>query len=237
MKLAAMQPYFFPYLGQIDLINRADTWIVYDQGQYIRHGWVNRNRVLHPTSGWWYITVPLKKHPLTAPINQIEIANDLDWKTTIMKRLEHYHMDAPYYSQVIGLLKEILSHSYHNLARLNIESFKAICSALEIETPVHVYSELNWGQEKRQGPEDIALGICQAAGASEYLNPPGGAGLYNPDAFSEHGIKLTIQSFTNMTYDCGRYQFVPNLSIIDVMMWNSRANIKHYLDMTKENEG
>jgi hypothetical protein len=104
--IAAMQPYFFPYLGHFDLLNMADLWIVYDPSQYIRHGWVNRNRTLHPTSGWQYITVPLKKHPYTTPINQIEISDDDGWIVKIFRRLEHYRMDAPYYSQVIRFLED-----------------------------------------------------------------------------------------------------------------------------------
>jgi len=225
-----MQPYFFPYLGHFDLINQADVWIVYDAAQHIRHGWVNRNRVLHHTSSWQYILLPLKKHPYTTPINQIEISSDLDWKTRLLRQLEHYHMDAPYYAQVIGFLEECLSTPENNLARFNTELFRKTCLRLGIDKPIHVFSEMNLAMEPAQGPEDLALGICQAAGASEYINPPGGAGLYNAERFAEHGIKLTIQSFTNMVYDCGRFQFEPDLSIIDVMMWNSPEQIKHYLE-------
>jgi hypothetical protein len=79
-------------------------------------------------------------------------------------------------------------------------------------------------------PGDWALRISQAVKADEYINPPGGAGLFDEKKFMELNIKLTIQSFVNMTYDCGGYQFEQALSIIDVMMWNSPAEIKHYLD-------
>jgi hypothetical protein len=81
-----------------------------------------------------------------------------------------------------------------------------------------------------RGPENLALAICRSVHASEYINPPGGAGLYHAENFSEHCIQLTIQSFTNMSYGCGRFQFLPGLSIIDVLMWNSPEQIKCYLD-------
>lgn len=225
-----MQPYFFPYLGQFDLINQADVWIVYDVAQYIRHGWVNRNRVLHPTSGWQYILVPMKKHPFTTPINQMEIASEIDWKTRIFRQLQHYHTDAPYYSQVTGFLEECLANPENNLARLNTRLFRKTCRWLGIDTPIYVFSEMDLAMTPVRGAEDLALSICQAVGASEYINPPGGAGLYNAERLAKHGTKLTIQSFTNMTYDCGRCHYEPALSIIDVMMWNSPEQIKHYLD-------
>jgi hypothetical protein len=232
MKLAAMQPYFFPYLGQFDLINRAEMWVVYDVAQYIRHGWVNRNRVLHPASGWQYVIVPLKRHSYTAPINQLEIATDIDWQTRIFRQLQHYRMDAPYYSEVIGFLEECLAGAEHNLARLNIRTFRLVCQRLGITTPIHVFSEMNLKIEPGHGPQAAALGICRAVGASEYVNPPGGAALYCTADFAAHGIQLTIQSSTPLAYACGRYQYIPALSIIDVMMWNSVATIKHYLDVS-----
>ena len=78
MKLGIMQPYFFPYLGYFDLIHSVDKWVVFDTPQYIRHGWVNRNRILHPESDWQYIIVPLKKHPRNTPIKEIEIADGIE---------------------------------------------------------------------------------------------------------------------------------------------------------------
>jgi hypothetical protein len=230
VKLAAMQPYFFPYLGHFDLANQADMWIVYDVAQYIRHGWVNRNRVLHPTSGWQYIVVPVRKHRYTAPINQIEIVSEIDWKTSIFRKLQHYHMDAPCYSEVIRFLGDCFSGSECNLARLNVDLFRRTCRCLGIGTPIHVVSEMNLTLAPAHGPEELALSLCQAVGASEYINPPGGAALYNADRFVERGITLTIQSFENMPYDCGRFRYEPALSIIDVMMWNSPGRIKHYLE-------
>lgn len=229
MKLAAMQPYFFPYLGHFDLLNQADVWIVYDAAQYIRHGWVNRNRVLHPASGWWYITVPVKKHPLKTPINQIAIAST-DWKAQVFKRLEHYHMDAPFYGEVIGFLEEGFSGDEISLAKLNAVLFRATASRLGIQTPIYVFSEMGLSIEPAGGAEGLALALCRAVGAAEFINPPGGVNLYSPEKFAEQGIKLTIQSFTNMIYTCGRFQFIPGLSIIDVMMWNSTERIKNYLD-------
>jgi hypothetical protein len=228
MKLAAMQPYFFPYLGQFDLLNRADIWIAYDPAQYIRHGWVNRNRVLHPESGWHYIVVPLQKHTHEVVINQMKIASS-DWKTEIFKRLQHYHMDAPFYRPTIHFLQDVLSTEETNLSKLNVALFRATATMLGIHTPIFVFSEMELSLSS-SGPQNLALELCRAVGATEYINPPGGVHLYSPEEFAKYGILLTIQSFSPMVYSCGRFEFIPSLSIIDVMMWNSSEEIKYYLD-------
>jgi hypothetical protein len=231
VKLGIMQPKFFPWLGYFDLVNMVDEWIVFDTPQYERHRWMNRNRVLHPNTGWQYITVPLRKHPRDIPTNQVEIAMETDWRERILRQLQHYKKKAPYYKQVVGFLEECFSEVSPNLSETNVITFRKTCQRLGIATPIRVFSQMNLVLEGViEGPGDWALEISRAVGASEYINPIGGAALFDRKRFEEHGIKLTIQSFTSMIYDCSPYQFEPALSIIDVMMWNPPAKIKHYLD-------
>jgi hypothetical protein len=230
MKITAMYPGFFPYLGHFDLANISDVYLIYDLGQYRRHSWINRNRVLHPTSGWQYIILPLQKHHFTVPIDKVQIAANVDWQTTIFKKLQHYHMDAPYYSDVIKFLQDCFSFKDSSLVRLTTRVYRAVCERLNIATPTPIFSELEPDWKPVMGPENLALAICRALGADEYITPPGRADLYKGELFARHGIKLTVQSFANMTYPCGRFQFEPGLSIIDVMMWNSCEDIKTYLD-------
>src|SRR5580693_8893111 len=109
MRLGIMQPYLFPYPGYFDLINRCDRWVVFDTAQYIRHGWVNRNRILHPTSGWQYIIVPLKKHERETPINQIETQPYEQWASRILGQLQHYKKKAPGYAVASALVDDCLS--------------------------------------------------------------------------------------------------------------------------------
>ena len=209
----------------------ADEWIVFDTAQYMKFGWVNRNRILRPSSGWQYIVVPVKRHQhYKTPINQIVISTHHDWRALILRQLLHYEKQAPYYAQVIDFLEDCFSDSESNLARLNIKLFKKTCLRLGIDKPIHVLSEMNLNLGPINEPGDWGWVICQAVGAYELINPPGGAKFINEKSYLENGIKLTIQSFTNMVYDCGRHQFEPALSILDVMMWNSCEKIKHYLD-------
>ena len=97
MKLGIMQPYFFPYIGYFSLIKHTDDFILLDTVQFIRHGWIERNRILKPSDGWQYIMVPLKKHSRETLIKNIEINNEQQWKEKILAQLQHYKKQAPYF--------------------------------------------------------------------------------------------------------------------------------------------
>src|SRR5678815_4096817 len=109
MKLGIMQPYFFPYLGYFDLIHRVDEWVVFDTAQYIRHGWVNRNRILHPTEGWQYVTVPIQKHLQDISICDVQIVSGGGWRERLERQLHHYRRRAPHYDAVMALVHECLN--------------------------------------------------------------------------------------------------------------------------------
>ena len=238
MKLGIMQPYFFPYLGHFDLIRRVDEWIVFDTAQYMRHQWVNRNRILHPNSGWQYITVPLKKHTRETPINRIETAAGDDWRGRILRQLQHYRKRAPFYGEVMGFLEECLAAAGDNLAALNALTLERTCRRLGIATPFHVLSRMDLALDGPiNEPGDWALRIARAFGASEYVNAAGGADLFDPAKFAAHGIRLLIQSYTHMTYPCGPFRFEPGLSIVDVMMWNPPEAIRAHLDGLRGDAG
>lgn len=225
-----MQPYFYPYIGQFELCNRVDLWIAYGQSRYIRHGWINRNRVLHPAQGWQYITVPVAKHPHKTPIADIRIATGIDWQRRILRQLAHYGRDAPHYAPAMGLVREGLAMADGSLMAMNVTLFRQVCRYLGITTPIRVFGELDLALGPVADMQDLPIRICQAVGADEYVNPPGGVDLYDPDRFAAEGIKLTIQPQINMVYDCSPYRYEPALSIVDVMMWNAPAAIKQFLD-------
>ncbi len=230
MKFAAFQPYFFPYLGHFDLINKVDKWIVSNELQYIETGWMNRNRILHPVSGWTYINVPLISHHYDIRIQDVKIIPSSDWKTRIFGQLAHYRRQAPFYSSTLQLVEQCLENDTDSLSELNISILLKVCEFLGIHFDYLLESDL---KIEKQAPANLSDWICAIAsvlGADEFINPPGGAHLYDPQRFKALGVKLAFQSFTNMIYDTGGYNFEPALSIIDVMMWNSRADIMRYLD-------
>jgi hypothetical protein len=235
MRLGIMQPYFFPYLGHFHLINSVDRWIVFDTAQYIRHGWVNRNRILHPKSGWQYITIPVAKHSRDTAIKDIQISSTMDWKGKILGQLKHYEKQAPFYKETILFVEDCLSVSETSLARLDVSILEKVCSRLDIKFDCSYFSEMGLDLGPIESPGDWAFLISRATNATEYVNPPGGAHLFDWRRFEDAGIRLTIQRFENLEYTCGRYDFVPSLSIIDLFMWNPCEKIKKHLNSTFEN--
>lgn len=233
MKLGIMQPYFFPYLGYFDLINRTNLWVVFDTAQYIRHGWVNRNRILHPTTGWQYIIVPLKKHSRDTPINQIEVQPYDLWRPKLLGQLQHYKKTAPGYSLAYNLVEDCLSTNEANLSRLNVITLRKTCELLGLPFNYHNFSEMELNLGPVSGPGDWALRISEAIHATEYINPPGGAELFDASAFAAGGIKLGIQKKLDFSYTCRGYAFEPALSVIDVLMWNTPDTVRAYLDAIK----
>jgi WbqC-like protein family len=233
MIVGIMQPYFFPYLGYFDLINRSDRWIVFDTPQYMREGWVNRNRILHAREGWQYIIVPLKKHAQETPINQIEAVEFPDWRRKIINQFTHYRGRAPYYKQTIALLEDCFSSGERNLSRLNVICLAAVCRHLGIAWAPEIFSEMHLELGPVAGAADWALRIAESVKATEYLNPPGGATLYDAQRFSRYGIRLHLQENFDFEYACPGFSYVPKLSVLDVLMWVSPAAVKAYLDQVK----
>ncbi len=231
MKLAIMQPYFLPYLGYFSLIKHTDEFILFDTVQFIRHGWIERNRILKPSNGWQYIMVPLKKHSRETIIKDIEINNDQQWKEKILAQLQHYKKQAPYFSNVIDILNEIFSKEYATIVDLNLASLKTVCYYLGINTPIQVFSLMNIDIEPANAPDEWALNICKALGnVDEYWNPPGGQSFFNKKKYENADINLKFHSAILTDYDQKRNVFEPGLSIIDVMMFNSVEEINKMLD-------
>jgi len=231
MKLAIMQPYFLPYLGYFSLIKHTDEFILFDTVQFIRHGWIERNRILKPSNGWQYIMVPLKKHSRETLIKDIEINNDQQWKEKILAQLQHYKKQAPYFSNVIDILNEIFSKEYATIVDFNLASLKTVCYYLGINTPIQVFSLMNIDIEPANAPDEWALNICKALGnVDEYWNPPGGQSFFDRKKYENAGINLKFHSAILTDYDQKRNVFEPGLSILDVMMFNSIEEINKMLD-------
>jgi hypothetical protein len=229
VKLGVMQPYLFPYIGYFDLICRVDQWVVFDTAQYPRHGWVNRNRILHPVHGWQYIIAPVVKHRREARICDVQVIEDRAWCERIEGQLVHYRRRAPYFDVVMSLVRDCLNVRDRSLARLNVEALRRICTFLGIPFNYMVFSEMNLPLGPIERPGDWALRIAEALGAREYVNPPGGRALFDPARFAVSGIRLTVQESIEFRYEVPGYCFQPALSIVDALMWNSRDRLREFL--------
>jgi hypothetical protein len=232
MKIAIMQPYFFPYLGQFQLINAVDRFILCDDVQYIRHGWINRNRILKQGEGFQYVIMPVTKHKSQDPIKNIKAVEGTHWKKTILHQIEYYRKRAPYYDIVRQLICHCLSTEETNITQLNGRCMQAVCEYIGIPFNMEVSSELNLDYSNIQDTGDWALKICEQLGASAYYNPPGGTTLYNKERFAQSNIHLHFVKPQLREYNqYNNNGFLPGLSIIDVMMFNHSTEI---VDMLNE---
>lgn len=226
MRLALMQPYFFPYIGYFSIVKQVDRYIVLDTVQYIEHGWIDRNRILKPNGGWQYFGVPTEKHHYTDLIYTVKLGNNVDWRKRILGQLEHYRKKAPYYNVVIDILNDIFSKNDETVRDLNVTLLKEINNYLGINTPVDILSEMNLTIEEPREPDEWGLNVCNAiGGVTEYWNAPGGASFYNRSKYEAAGIKINFQKMILDEYPQKGNTFEPGLSILDVMMFNTPAQI------------
>ena len=235
MKVAIMQPYFFPYLGYFDLIYSADLFIVYDTVQYIKQGWINRNRVLHPKkNGWLYISVPVNKNSFHSsyqtPILDIEIANEKPWRQRILAQIMHYSSHAPYFVETMDFVKECLDTEQDHISKFNAHVLMKTAKLLDLNFRIQFCSELNINLDSNLNAQEQILHLCEVLGAKEYGNLPGGINLYHPEDFRKRNIKLTFHKLPPLVYSTSPYTFEPSLSIVDLLMWNRPQTIKGHLD-------
>jgi hypothetical protein len=232
MKIAIMQPYFFPYLGYFSLIKATDEFILFDPVQFIRHGWIERNRVLKPDKGWQYIGIPIQKHNQTTLIKDIKTNDNEDWRNKILRQLEHYKKKSPYYNQTIEVVARALKNHTQSVVELNQSILKEVCAYLQISFKCRIFSEMRLAINPVNAPDEWALNICNALGINEYWNPPGGTEFFDRSKYEKNGVKLVFQKPLLEAYSQrrGAENFEIGLSIIDIMMFNSIEEINTMLD-------
>lgn len=226
-----MQPYFFPYLGYFSLIKSTNRWIVFDIPQYEKGSWINRNRVIDSHSNSWkFITIPVKKHNLNTPINKIQIQNNISWKEKLILKLDHYKRFAPNYKIVADFLNEILSVDFDSLSKLNIHTLISTCEYLGIEFNFEIFSEVNYEIEPVHKPDEWALNICKSLGVTKYINAERGQTFIDRQKYVDNNIDLQFLAFAYPEYCQKTKKFIPGLSVIDAMMFNSPAEINDMLN-------
>jgi hypothetical protein len=227
MKLGIMQPYFLPYIGYFQLMNAVDEFIVYDDVEYTKKGWINRNRILVHGNGA-YITLPLKKASDFLDVKDRFLADT--WPTDrvkLLQRVTEAYRKAPQFAQAFPLFERCVSNDESNLFAFILSSLQEVKTYLGIATPVVVSSSM--GLDRTLRAQDRVLATCQKENADHYINPIGGVGLYSRNDFAARGIELQFIQSTPVTYPQFDHAFVPWLSILDVMMFNSRSEVKRLL--------
>jgi hypothetical protein len=218
-----MQPYFFPYIGYFQFINSVDVFLIYDDVNYINKGWINRNYILINNQTNLF-SVPLIKASQNKLINEIQIDYSTNWKEKFIRKIETAYRKAPYFHNTMELITLVLDDKYRYICDLALASIKSVSKFLEINTKI-IDSSRGLENKYLKG-QDRIIDICKKMNAKQYINPLGGIDLYDKESFDREKIKLHFVKAESTAYCQFANSFVSNLSIIDVMMFNSQEQIK-----------
>jgi WbqC-like protein len=222
MRLGIMQPYIFPYIGYYQLINAVDKFVIYDDVNYINKGWINRNNLLVNGKAFLF-TVPLKEASQNKLINQIEVNEKESWAKKFLKTIEQTYKKAPHFENTFSLVSNIINSPAKGIQELALLSLKSISAYFDIDIKTQFVDSSSIYQNANLKAQERILDICQKEKAGHYINPIGGMTIYSNELFERSGIKLSFLKTIPVPYTQFDNEFVPYLSIIDVLMFNSKA--------------
>jgi hypothetical protein len=226
MKLAIMQPYLFPYIGYFQLINAVDKFVILDDVNFIKKGWITRNRILVGEKDFLF-SVPVSKASQNKKIYECELSEG-KWRDKLLRTIEFAYKKAPFFNDCFGTISLILTKEETNLASWLTFQLNTICSYLEIKTIIVETSRIYSNQHLKA--QDKIIDICNQEKAEIYLNAIGGKLLYKTDDFKKNNIKLRFLNALEAEYPQFNNTFVPFLSIIDIMMFNNENSIQNLLN-------
>jgi len=228
MTAVIMQPYFLPYIGYFQMMKCADVFVVYDNIQFSKGGWINRNRILSNGKDV-FITLPLKKDSDYLDIRERSLSDTFQTeRESILRRIEGSYKKAPHFKNVFPIAEEILRYNDANLFKFLINSIKTINDYLMIDTKIIISSSLDMDHSLKS--EERVIETCKTLDADNYINPIGGLELYSKDRFNDAGINLTFLKTSDFIYNQFENIFIPYLSILDVMMFNDCDRIHEMLN-------
>lgn len=220
MKVAIMQPYFFPYIGYFQLLNMVDIFVLYDDVQYIQRGWINRNYIISKESKN-FITIPVINNKLSSLICETEIFNQEKWRNKILNAVYFTYKRAPFFDQVFPIIEEVINLNTNYISEIAIKSIKITMEYLDIKTKLVKSSDLEY--EKDNKLDKINL-ILSKLSATVFFLPPGSVLIYKKTDFNipAHFLlpdeQIKYKQFS-------RSDFESNLSIIDILMFNTKPEI------------
>lgn len=231
-----MQPYFFPYIGYFQLIDAVDVFRMYELVTFRKRTWITRNRILDKgTKEPVNIQIPVSNKSSFKRINQIQVSEDLKWKNQLLKLIYFNYKKAPFFEEIYNLIEECLSSQSLYLNDYNAFIISEICNYLDIQTLIISKNDSFLDLEEKlpamvQNPLEIKtkriIEICKTLNADTYLNPIGGTELYDKKDFRNNNIDLKFIETQPFTYHQFNNTHTPYLSIIDVLMHNSKEKTK-----------
>jgi hypothetical protein len=224
--VAIMQPYFLPYIGYFQLIEAADVFVIYDDVNYINKGWINRNYLLGANNKQGF-TLPLNGASQNKLINEIDLFEFEKFKRSFLKTIELSYKKSPYYKSCLALINSIFDYQELNLSGFIKNSIEVIAGYLNISTAIVPSSSVY--QNNNLKAQDRIIDICKKESATIYVNPIGGTELYSKQLFTENQLELVFLKSGLIEYPQFNNEFIPWLSIIDVLMFNSKEQTHHLL--------
>lgn len=227
MKIAIMQPYFLPYIGYFQLLNSVDKFVIYDNIQFTKKGWINRNRMLLNGNDE-YFTLPLKKASDYLNVNQRELSDSFEiHKVKLLRIIKERYSKSPQYDIINPLIESIFNYDDKNLFGFILNALNRIKDFLDIETEIVISSNIPINHDLKS--QDKVIAICKSLKATQYINAIGGLELYEKSKFLENEIELKFIKSHAIEYDQFGKKFVPWLSVLDVLYFNSKVKTKEYL--------
>jgi hypothetical protein len=225
MRVAIMQPYLLPYIGYFQLMSAADRFVVYDNIEYTKQSWINRNRIASNGQESFF-TLPLKAGSDSKHIAERSVAASFN-PVKMLNKFRGAYQKAPFFHETFPLIETVFTHEAENLFSFIFHSLRTTAEHLQISDNLVIASEVA-ANHQLNGQERV-IAICNALGATEYINPEGGVDLYSRAAFSYEGIALQFLQSRPLEYEQNCAPFLPRLSIIDVLMFNSRSSVSQLI--------
>lgn len=228
MKVGIMQPYFFPYLGYFQLVHAVDRFVFYDDVNFIKKGWIHRNQLLLQGQAFLF-HVPLIKQSQNKSIRDTQVAWSLDFPKVFLQQLQGAYAKAPQFKPVMALVEQVLDSQAESIADLAANSVRQTYAYLGLEKEFLMSSALPISQGL--GRAERLMAITAQLGSKEYINAQQGMALYHKEDFAKHGIQLNFIQAGLPEYQQGSVsEFVPSLSILDLLMWNAVSEVRAQLN-------
>jgi len=227
MKIAIMQPYFLPYIGYWQLLNAVDKFVIYDNIQYTKKGWINRNRFLQNGKEALF-SIPINKGETCLNVDERTISSSFK-KEKLINQFDNAYRCSPFFYDVFPIIKHVISYDDNNLFQYILHSIKVICSYLKIDSSkIVISSKITIDHSLKS--ENRVIALCHELGANKYYNPIGGTSLYDKENFANKNIILSFLQAQPFEYKQLTHKFTPWLSIVDIMMFNSLDAVQEMLN-------
>lgn len=226
-KTGIMQPYFFPYIGYWQLMNAVDTFVVLDDVNFIMRGWINRNNILLNNKAYLF-SIPLDKPSQNKLIKDTKLNFSIKDRENFLKTIQLAYKKAPFYDDFYPILENIIMFNDNTLVNFIYNSLVKASDYIGIKTKFVFSSKIEQNNESKA--EAKIIDICKSTATSTYINAIGGISLYNKNNFEKNGIQLNFIQTKEIEYKQFNTEFVPNLSMLDVIMFNSVDQIKMMLE-------